>query len=176
MSSWGPANGDGHPTPDLSAAPEVVPDSGETQTSDEFADGASVIELDVSVPEEVFESIEDQPVEYSREIIGTYMATTGPFPPPIMLEQYERISPGFTAELIRKQDEERAHRHQVEIKALGLAGRGQWFAFAIGIGGMLLAGYFVQQGAHWQGLGAFMTSIGALAAAFLRRPPSATED
>lgn len=42
---------------------------------------------------------------------------SGPLPPPAMLDQYEKLHPGFTAHLLEENRLEREHRQKMEEKA-----------------------------------------------------------
>ena len=70
--------------------------------------------------------------------------SVGPIPPAEELEAYERVYPGAAERIFDGFDEERKHRHQrenkeidgiliIEKKKVGIVGRGQLFAFILGL-------------------------------------------
>ncbi len=71
-------------------------------------------------------------------------AYSGPVPSPEVLEQYEQIAPGFAERLLSMAEQEQAHRHECERRALEQnienhqarnreIARGQHYGLAIGL-------------------------------------------
>jgi len=59
---------------------------------------------------------------------------TGPLPPPALLEQYERLSPGFAERIITSWEIETAHRHDLERKVVAAEIEAQvWRQFSPGL-------------------------------------------
>ncbi len=57
----------------------------------------------------------DVTVEVQRTILASYQ---GPIPPPHMLEEFERIMPGLSGQIVGMAIAEQRHRHRWENKAL----------------------------------------------------------
>ncbi len=76
-----------------------------------------------------------------RRVITQSVAFRGPFPPPAMLDAYERHLPGFLAKLMARAEEAQQHEQEIErlttIGPLHYARRGQWMGFAIALGSLL---------------------------------------
>ena len=83
--------------------------------------------------------------------------SVGPIPPAEELEAYERVYPGADERIFDGFDEERKHRHQrenkeidgiliIEKKKVGIVGRGQLFAFILGLIILVFCGYLIYIG------------------------------
>jgi uncharacterized membrane protein len=53
--------------------------------------------------------------------IAKFSMTSGPLPPPDMLEEYERILPGAAKRIFERADEEADHRREMDRRALETA-------------------------------------------------------
>lgn len=62
---------------------------------------------------------------------------SGPLPPPPILQDYERIQPGFANRIVSMAEVQQSHRHNLEKKsvdaAIGVEARGQHYALAVSI-------------------------------------------
>nr|WP_255607990.1 DUF2335 domain-containing protein [Methylosinus sp. Sm6] len=53
------------------------------------------------------------------------------YPPPAILEEYERFSPGFAQKVIRMAEDELKHSQSMEVRAAQYFSRGQWMGFVL---------------------------------------------
>jgi uncharacterized membrane protein len=108
----------------------------------------------------------------ARQVIYSRIESTeGAFPPPGMLEQYERIHPGFTRELM---DEFRAEgNNRRSLMRRDLSGQiavtiiGQVFAFLIALAGLGLGAYLIHDGRSIAGYAVLVTAVGGIVGSFL---------
>lgn len=60
---------------------------------------------------------------------------SGPIPPPAVLGEYDKVSPGFADRIVKMAEREMSHRHEIERRVLDVGAkevlRGQSFAFLI---------------------------------------------
>jgi len=64
--------------------------------------------------------LDDIPPELLQAVIhevNIQTSMSGPFPPPSVLEEYERVFPGSAERIFQLTEKEQAHRHQSEDKA-----------------------------------------------------------
>ena len=120
---------------------------------------------------------------------GVLLGWSAPLPPPAVLQQYETQVPGAAERVLAAFDEERRHRHKLELMeaeddrewlrtAGKVAVRGQLCGFALAvltIGGGVGA---VIAGAELAGAGTALAGVAGVAAVFvvrgnLRKPPPA---
>lgn len=102
----------------------------------------------------------------------------GPLPPPDMLAEYEKVSPGLAVRIVDRADAEQKFRHAATAKAQELEATevhyrgisrlvGQLFGFAIGMtavgGGVAL----LYQGKSTAGLWSIISGLAALTAVFM---------
>ncbi len=55
------------------------------------------------------------------------------YPPPAILEEYEKLSPGFSDNIIRMAEDELQHTKKMETKIADYFARGQWMGFALAL-------------------------------------------
>lgn len=107
-----------------------------------------------------------------------YSSFSGPLPPPDQLEHYERVAPGTAHRIVAMAEEhismaksQMEHRHRIEgcvIESnVRLAGRGQVFAFILGIVGLAGAIFLIYEGREFGGATAFVASLASLAGVFV---------
>lgn len=53
------------------------------------------------------------------------------YPPPAILEEYERVSPGFSQKIIAMAENELAHSQKMELRVAQYFSRGQWMGFIL---------------------------------------------
>jgi uncharacterized membrane protein len=99
-----------------------------------------------------------------------------PIPPPPVLEEYERISPGLTKQLIDWTDQQRQHRQAIEKKKTdgseARMNRGQFIAAGIAVLGLALSTVLGIFGNPWVAAVMAIVSIGGpTAAVYLARTP-----
>ena len=98
-------------------------------------------------------------------------AYSGPLPPPEMLQAYEAIAPGFANRIIAMAETQSNHRMELERTILPhrekLPGRGQIFAFILGLFGLACGAYCAVNGQPWAGVGIGGATLGGLVSAFL---------
>jgi uncharacterized membrane protein len=94
----------------------------------------------------------------------------GVLPPPEMLAQYEALNPGMIAWMMKRVEDQQAHRMEIERVAVKesfkQASRGQIFAFLLGLVTLFVAafGFWVKQ--PLAGFGSVVVGIGSIAGAF----------
>ena len=85
-----------------------------------------------------------QPV-VNRQELQQY---SGPIPPPVMLEQYNKIVPGAAERILKMAEEQASHRRNLEKQALSTDSRNSTFgivcALLISAGVLFLAGYAIK--------------------------------
>lgn len=81
----------------------------------------------------------------SKTISASRIHYEGPLPPPEMLQAYELITPGFATRILSMAESQSAHRIEIEKHVIPsrekFAGRGQIFAFVLGIFGISCGTY-----------------------------------
>lgn len=90
------------------------------------------------------------------------MEYSGPLPPPAHFEKYDGILPGAAERILAMAENEQKHRHQLNHKVEQSARRGLRYGFWFGLWSLVLAGFFVWQGAALQGMvvaGAYLVTI-----------------
>ena len=89
---------------------------------------------------------QSRPVVNPRQELQQYQYS-GPIPPPLMLEQYNKIIPGSAERILKMAEEQTAHRRNLEKQALSTDSRnstlGIFCALLISIGVLSLAGYAI---------------------------------
>jgi len=111
-----------------------------------------------------------------QERVLLYFETfSGPLPPPDYLKAYDEVSPGLAADIVEQSVSQTRHRQGLESKVVDAniqaQRRGQWFAFLLGLVGLVGSFVLVGIGRSIEGMAAAITSIAALAgvAAYFRR-------
>src|SRR6266545_725873 len=98
----------------------------------------------------------------------TYQA---PLPPPQMLEQYERILPGFSDRLLKDMESQAQHRQGLENKTINgniqSEKRGQLYAFILAVLAILGAIYLIATGRDKYGIYVFITTFASLVTVFV---------
>ena len=105
--------------------------------------------------------------EVDRKVVRTVSATyKAPLPPPSMLRDYENVVPGLADRIVQAFERETLHRHEcarvlidAEIKSDQVASTAnykfkrsaQWFAFILGLVGLLCGTYTATHGAPTAG-------------------------
>jgi uncharacterized membrane protein len=96
---------------------------------------------------------------------------SGQFPHPDLLERYEALAPGCSKQLF--DDAHAQTQHRIQLEQIAVKGDdfratvGLFVGAIIGIGGLVLAGYFAYKGESLTGLGAVILDIGTLAGVYL---------
>jgi uncharacterized membrane protein len=102
----------------------------------------------------------------------------GPLPPPGILEQYEKISPGAAARIMDAAHAESVHRQTLESTALNAnieamrrqyaeARVGQAFALIIALAFVMVGGYVSTHGQPWSGTILGSIGLGGIVTAFI---------
>ena len=95
----------------------------------------------------------------------------GPLPPPEMLQAYDLISPGFANRIIAMAESQSTHRIEIEKHVIPtrekFAGRGQIFAFILGVFGISCGTYCITHGQPTAGSIIGGGTVVSLASAFL---------
>lgn len=90
--------------------------------------------------------------ENKPHIIGKSIEFSGPLPPPIYLEQYDRILPGAAERILAMAEQQSAHRRALEVEVVksGIVNsrRGLLCGFIIGLVGFLVVTYCASIGAQ----------------------------
>lgn len=119
---------------------------------------------------EVVEQVTPRVVEQVEvEIRNEYFR--GPLPPPEVLENYERIIPGFSERALSQWERQTNHRQVMEAKVVDASikaqSRGQWIAGTIAIVGLLIAGAVGIWGHPLVGAGIAVADLGSLVGVFV---------
>lgn len=132
------------------------------------------------VPESLPEKRSDE--EPQNEMLVHFSARiSSPYPPPKLLEQYDRVIPGFAAKIIDKIDDETNHRREMERASFQeatsdrrdahmLACRGPIFALAVTVTGFAVTSLAVIYNRQWIGSIVGGGTLLDLVIAFLKRP------
>lgn len=107
------------------------------------------------------------------EVVARMVAEqySGPFPHPDLLERYEALVPGCAQQLF--DDAHAQTEHRMELERIAIRGDdfratlGVFVGATIGIGGLVLAGYFAYKGQPLTGLGTVILDLGTLAGVFV---------
>ena len=105
---------------------------------------------------------------------------SGPFPPPAMMEEYERIVPGAAAVIMKMAQDQTAHRISIESKVIDTDARnstlGVVCAAVITLSSFALAAYALYLKQTWVGTFLGTVSIGSVVGAFLQGTHSRREE
>lgn len=111
--------------------------------------------------------------------ITSLTAFSGPIPPPMFLEQYEKLVSGSAKRFLDEPHCEAEHRRTLEklmvTEQIKLSKRGQWMAFSLAsicIGAAFTAIFF---GYDLAGLGALFISVGSFVGVFVYSKVSSRE-
>ena len=115
---------------------------------------------------------ESKPAERKAAVsIRKTASYSGPIPPPMALEQYESIQPGFANRIITMAENEAKHRHEMEKQAvehtIRMSNMGIIFAFiTVLIFGALIF-YALYRGLNVSTLGVAIGAIASVAGVFV---------
>jgi len=144
-------------------SPDDPPTRSETGEEQEPSDGDEVTATVVPV-----ENIPQLAEELTPFLVANFK---GPIPPPSLLREYEAILPGFTERTLRQTEKIVDHRIEMERLEVGsavkLASRGQVFAFAIALVGILAGVGLILDDKSTAGLVAIITPLAAMLAVFV---------
>jgi uncharacterized membrane protein len=109
----------------------------------------------------------------SLDIVARLVAEqySGQFPHPDLLERYEALAPGCSKQLF--DDAHAQTQHRIQLERIAVKGDdfratvGVFVGAIIGVGGLVLAGYFAYKGESLTGLGAVILDVGTLAGVYL---------
>lgn len=110
-----------------------------------------------------------------RRVLLYIETFSGPLPPPDYLRAYDDVLPGLAAQIVEQAAGQTHHRQTLERKVveanIRAQERGQWFAFLLGVVGLIGSFVLVSIGRSIEGMAGVVTSIAALAgvAAYFRR-------
>jgi uncharacterized membrane protein len=100
-----------------------------------------VPEVERLVADELPEEFKDLPEAVKKETVRKVSVTAieasisswecDGYPPPAILEEYERFSPGFAQKVIRMAEDELKHSQSMEVRAAQYFSRGQWMGFVL---------------------------------------------
>ena len=105
---------------------------------------------------------DSQSPETINQILAQGASFSGPIPPPAILQEYNRITPGLAERIVSMAEKEALHRHEIEHKALTAdisdqnkmfseARLGQICGFIIGLAAIIAGVYTATNGAQWPG-------------------------
>lgn len=96
---------------------------------------------------------------------------SGPLPPPVILEQYNKVVPGAAERILKMAEEQSAHRRSLEQKVISSdvlnAKLGMVFGFIIGLVAILAGVYIVVIDKNNQGYFLSLGTIVALVGVFV---------
>lgn len=96
---------------------------------------------------------------------------SGPLPPPIVLEQYDKVVPGAAERILKMAEDQSAHRRSLEQKVISSdvlnAKLGMIFGFIIGLVAILAGVYIVVINKENQGYFLSLGTIAALVSVFI---------
>jgi uncharacterized membrane protein len=173
------------PEPPPEEAPDEEPDAAPDPGAEREGDPEHSLELLRAVEGAVEEAVEevvgeivdpDDVRRVAREVVHERIemiieATSGFFPPPGMVERYERSYPGFLSEMVGEFKAEGAHRRKQERRSLtaqiSITLLGQVFAFTIAIAGLGFGAYLINAGRSISGYAILVTAVGGIVGSFL---------
>ncbi|MCY3877998.1 MAG: DUF2335 domain-containing protein [Rhodobacteraceae bacterium] len=117
---------------------------------------------DQLVPEEILAGLPKEiQVAYTQSI-----SFKGPLPPPVLLEEYEKIDSGLADRIVKMAESEMSHRQQWEMKVLIAQKtdiqRGSWLGFMIAVGSLSVAGLCAYLGEPLVAVAALFPPIGGV--------------
>jgi uncharacterized membrane protein len=111
--------------------------------------------------------------DLKRIVVQTMRAQIfqGPLPPPNVLSEYDKISPGFAERIMKMAEEQGSHRRECEKAALHgdlkNAFRGSWFAFILGVLAIVSGTVLYLFGKDLPGFSTFIAGLGTIILAFI---------
>lgn len=141
----------------------------------------SALPAQTQLPNELIEVLEKLPRDKRDQItlivsqaIGSF---SGPFPPPWMLDDYERHHPGFLSELIERARQAQSKRESqddmiIQAQVIYMR-RGQIMMFILALAAFGVSVFAIYKDMQVAASVFGVTSLASLAAAFLRNPYSA---
>ncbi len=113
------------PNSNLPVPAEIVPEV-ERQVADQLP------ELFQKLPESVKkETVRKVSVAAMKVSVSSWESDG--YPPPAILEEYEKFSPGFSQNVVRMAEDELKHNQIMEIKVAQYFSRGQWMGFILAL-------------------------------------------
>lgn len=98
-------------------------------------------------------------------------AVQGPLPSAIEMQGYAKVNPDLPLRIVAMAEKQAAHRQALEKKALEaqlkIQRAGQWFAFTLGLAGIIGGTLNSLYGSPWSGIAQFFGSLAALIWAFV---------
>lgn len=98
-------------------------------------------------------------------------AYSGPLPPASELREYDLIQPGLADRIVGQWEQQTSHRQELEKivvnSNVSRAAIGQWLAFGLALGGMVIAGLLVYTGHSVKGLSLVIAELVGLAGLFV---------
>lgn len=95
----------------------------------------------------------------------------GPLPPPGLLADYERVTPGLADRIVAMAESESAHRRGMEekivSKSFSEARLGQIFALAICLATIGVGSYTALQGKEWAGIAIGISGVSGIVTTFI---------
>ncbi|WP_336800351.1 hypothetical protein [Kaistia sp. MMO-174] len=137
----------------------------------------------IKLPDEIVATIDTLPKETRgpiRELVVKVAQShfRGPFPPPDMLDDYERHQPGFLAALMQRAGEAQTHAQDMERLSIEgpliYAKRGQIFGFLIVVVGAIGATVCATYGATGIGITLGLGAAAPIIGHFVKNPLSNT--
>lgn len=135
------------------------------------------LNIAISLDPELRKSVSSDVVERlskNSKLIRSLVRTenfTGPFPPPDILEKYNKVLPGAAERIFSLTECEQQHRHSIQNKAINGALkkdlRGQWMGFSITVLVLFIACYFAYIGSNAFATVLVTIDLVALAAVFV---------
>ncbi|MCB1310260.1 MAG: DUF2335 domain-containing protein [Leptospiraceae bacterium] len=96
---------------------------------------------------------------------------SGPLPAPDDLLKYDQIVPGAAERLIQMAERQMEHRHKLELIVVSGGSKRAWvglfFAFLLGLSGILGGIYLISEGKDISGLATVISSAAALIGVFI---------
>jgi len=111
------------------------------------------------------------PSRLETRLIVTHTSFVGPLPPPVILEQFERIAPGAANRILAFAEDQFRHRRSIEAQIVNsrtrAMSRGQWLAFVVLIVGMGLGAWLIRAGFGLYGFGSIIAPLATAAGLFM---------
>ena len=110
----------------------------------------------------------------SKSLLSASIQRSGPLPAPADFSRYEDALPGAAERILAMAERQSAHRQTIEIKVISSDARnstmGTIFAFFLGAIGLSVAGFVIQSGHDWAGVGIGGGTLTTMVISFLKRP------
>ena len=93
--------------------------------------------------------------DHKQQITAYSEKFSGPIPHPAIMERYNQIIPGAAERILKMAEDQAAHRIGLEKSVIGSdikkSETGQWFAFIIAVGGLMIAVWSLSKGLQLAG-------------------------